>query len=87
MFAVKYPHVKVKMIGEDGNAWAIIGRVIEALRQAGVPKSEIDAWRDEATSGSYDDLLVLVMNTVDIDLEEESDEADVHVLPGDPFFN
>ena len=31
----EYPHVKVAMVGQDGNAFAIIGRVNHALRAAG----------------------------------------------------
>ena len=33
---VRYPEVEVVLIGEDGNAYAILGRVLRALRRAGV---------------------------------------------------
>ncbi len=36
----KYPRVKVQLVGEDGNAFAILGRVQTAMRMAGVPKAE-----------------------------------------------
>ena len=35
----RYPEVKVKLVGEDGNAYAIMGRVEAALKQAGVEKA------------------------------------------------
>ena len=60
----KFPEVSVKLVGEDGNAFAILGRVQKAMRRAGVEKSDIDAYLKEATSGDYNHLLVTTMNTV-----------------------
>jgi hypothetical protein len=54
---VKYPHIEVKLVGEDGNAYSILGRVTRAMRRANAPKDEIDAFTKEATSGNYDHLL------------------------------
>ncbi len=65
MTAPKYPHVKVKMTGEDGNAYAILGRVHQALKKAKVPRSQIAAFFHEAKSGDYDHLLQTVMKTVE----------------------
>ncbi len=62
---VKYPDVRVKMVGEDGNAFSIIGRVSKALRKAGVSKEERDAFQTEATAGNYDHLLRTVMKWVE----------------------
>jgi hypothetical protein len=53
----KYPDVQVQLVGEDGNAFAIMGRVASALKSAGVPQSEIDEYYEESTSGDYDNLL------------------------------
>lgn len=53
----KYPEVEVRLVGEDGNAFAIMGRVMSALKEAGVPKEEIDKYYAESTSGDYDNLL------------------------------
>jgi hypothetical protein len=55
--APRHPDIKVKLVGEDGNAFAILGCCQRAARQAGLPKSEIDEFRREATSGDYDHLL------------------------------
>jgi hypothetical protein len=61
----KYPDVKVRLSGEDGNAFAILGRVRSAMRKARIPKEEIDAFMAEATAGDYDGLLVTCMKWVD----------------------
>ncbi|EIM63243.1 hypothetical protein [Desulfobacter postgatei] len=59
--------VKVKLIGEDGNAFHILGKVIKALQKAGYDKEFIQQFQDEATSGNYDHLLATVMEYVDIE--------------------
>ena len=64
---IKYPEVEVPLVGEDGNAFAILGRVSSALRRAGVDKEERDAYYAEATSGDYDHLLRVTMNWVKVD--------------------
>jgi Domain of unknown function (DUF4314) len=61
----RYPEVQVQLSGEDGNAFAILGRTAAALRQAGVPQEEIEAFFAEATSGDYDHLLQTTMRWVD----------------------
>lgn len=63
---VKYPDVKVTLIGEDGNAFSIIGLVRKALRRADVPAAEITEFSDEAMSGDYDHLLQTCMLWVDV---------------------
>jgi len=65
----KYPNVKVKLVGEDGNAFAIMGRVAHAMRKAGLTRDQINEYQKEAMSGNYDNLLVVTMNYVDIDAE------------------
>jgi len=54
---IKYPEIKVKLVGEDGNAYSIMGRVSAALKEAGIGKEEIDQYYAESTSGDYDHLL------------------------------
>ena len=65
-FEVKYPEIEVQLVGEDGNAFAIMGSVTEALRRADVPQAEIDAFIAEATSGDYDRLLQTCMRWVSV---------------------
>jgi hypothetical protein len=59
--------VVVKLVGEDGNAFSIMGRVSGAMRRAGVDKETIDAYLNEATSGDYDHLLQVTMQYVDVE--------------------
>jgi hypothetical protein len=46
----RYPDIFVPLTGEDGNAFAILGRTASALRQAGLDQDEIDQYYTEATS-------------------------------------
>ena len=62
----KYPEIKVKLTGEDGNAFSILGRVTKALRNASVSKEEREMFHAEATSGDYDHLLATAMRWVDV---------------------
>lgn len=61
----RYPNIEVDLVGEDGNAFAIIGRVQRALRHAGVPDEEVRLFRDQAMAGDYDHLLTTCMDWVE----------------------
>jgi hypothetical protein len=63
---VKYPKVKVKLVGEDGNAFAIMGRVMSALKKAGVSAEEISQYQQESMSGDYNNLLMTAMRWVSV---------------------
>lgn len=58
---------KVKLIGTDGNAFAILGKVIIELRKAGFDEDYVKKYREEATSGDYDHLLQVTMKYVEIE--------------------
>jgi hypothetical protein len=55
------------LIGEDGNAFSILGKVRKALRKGNVPSQEIESIMDEAMSGDYDELLQTVMKYVTVE--------------------
>ena len=57
----------VKLIGRDGNAFSIMGRVKKALMRTGADKEYIDQYLSEATSGDYDHLLFVSMKYVDVE--------------------
>ena len=57
----------VKLVGEDGNAFSIMAHVKQALRRAGADKEYIDKYLKEATSGDYNQLLVVSMEYVDVE--------------------
>lgn len=61
-----FPHITVQLSGEDGNAFAIIGRVLAAMREDDVPKATREEFVTEATSGDYDDVLRTCMKYVDV---------------------
>ena len=55
---VKYPEITVKLIGESGNAFHILGTCRRAMINNHLPQSEIEAFTKEATSSNYDHLLM-----------------------------
>lgn len=62
----KYPHVVVKLVGEDGNVFAIIGRV-QAAMKGHLPKDIIDRYVNGCfSSESYDAVLQLTMRLVTV---------------------
>ena len=63
-----------RLVGEDGNAYAIIARVSKALCHAGF-EQEADDYKKEAMSGDYDNLLVVSMSYVREGEENDDDES------------
>jgi hypothetical protein len=63
----KYPDVVVELVGNDGNAFAIMGAVSKALRRHGVDKTEIDEYMQESMSGDYDNLLRTAFRWVSVE--------------------
>ncbi len=57
---------QVRLVGEDGNAFAILGRVRRAMLAAGVPRDVMNEFRREATSGDYTHLLATVMEYCEV---------------------
>jgi hypothetical protein len=72
----KYPHINIPLVGEDGNAFSILGRVQRIARRAGLTAGEIEAFRTEATSGDYDNLLMTVMRWFAVDGQLPDDYED-----------
>jgi hypothetical protein len=59
------PHLK--LVGEDGNAFFILGRAQRTARNAGWSKEKIDEMMKKAQSGNYDHLLQVMMEYFDVD--------------------
>lgn len=59
-------NIRVKLIGEDGNAFFILGKVREALIKNG-RKDLVEEFMKEAQSEDYDHLLATVMEYVEIE--------------------
>lgn len=63
---VKFPDVQVELIGQDGNAFNLIGLTAKAMKRAG-HVAEADAFVTEAMEQeSYDHLLQFIMATVEV---------------------
>ena len=60
------PKPPLTLVGQDGNAFAILGRAIRAAQHAGWPQQWIDEYKSKATSGDYDHLLAVTMNYFDV---------------------
>ncbi len=67
--------VNVELVGQDGNAFAILGRVQAALRKAGAGNDAIRDFVKEATAGDYDHLLRTVMRYVNVNGDDEAEDA------------
>lgn len=62
----KHPEITVTLTGQDGNAFAILGRCRAAARDAGLSDGEIAAFMAEAMAGDHDQLLQTVMRWFEI---------------------
>ena len=61
----KYPEIRVKLVGENGNAFSVLGRVRSAFKKAGHADECIE-FTKQATSGNYDHLLRTCMKWVTV---------------------
>ena len=57
---------EVRLVGNDGNAFAIMGTVAKALRKAGADEEYITQYKDESMSGDYNHLLRVAMKYVEV---------------------
>jgi hypothetical protein len=79
MTDTKYPEVKVKLLGEDGNAFMILGRCRGACKTYLPRETWETVWNEfkaEATSGNYDHLLCTAMDFFTCDEEEDEENDD-----------
>jgi len=60
-------HIRIRLVGEDGNAASIIGRCVKAMSRNRVPKIVVEAFVKEATSGDYNNVLITVLSWFDVD--------------------
>jgi len=55
-----------KLVGTDGNVFAVIGRVQRTLKAAGQPERASEFVRKAFQAKSYDEVLALCMDCVDV---------------------
>ena len=63
---MKNERPQLNLVGQDGNAFNVLGLARRAARKAGWAKEQIDAFLKEATSGDYDNLLATCMKHFDV---------------------
>lgn len=56
---------KYTLVGVNGNAFAIMGYVIKAMKETGKSKEEIDTYQKEAMSSDYDNLISVSVDEID----------------------
>jgi hypothetical protein len=80
--------VDCPLVGEDGNAFFIMGRLDKALRVAGASPEYRKAVQSDMTSGDYDHLLGVALREIDGEIaadlgdEAEGEEADFGFIMG-----
>ena len=55
---------KYSLVGVDGNAYAVMGYVVRAMRNEGFTKEEVEAYYADATSSDYNHLLAVSIDMV-----------------------
>lgn len=56
----------VELVGQDGNAFVIMGLCQKAARRAGWTKEQVDAVMAEMRAGDYDHLLQVALTHFDV---------------------
>ena len=64
---LSYDKPAVKLVGENGNAFFILGKVKKAMLSAGASRNETTEFMRKATAGNYDNLLRVCMEYVDVE--------------------
>jgi len=59
---------KMRLLGNDGNIFAIMGRASALLREAGQAEKAKEMFERVTSSGSYDDALMIISEYVDTEL-------------------
>ena len=57
--------MKYDLVGVDGNAFAVMGYVLKAMKECKMPKEEQSDYQTEAMSGDYDNLLTISIEMID----------------------
>ena len=59
-------NIEVQLSGNDGNAFAVMAAVRNALKRAGATDAEISLYQQESMSGDYDNLLRVANEWVEV---------------------
>lgn len=64
---------RLKIVGEDGNAFNLIGLAVRAGKRAGWTKDQIDGFRQQAMGGDYNQLIATIARYFELVDEEEEE--------------
>ena len=70
----KHGKAEFDLVGQDGNAYAIMSRVKRGLLNARWPREDTDIVIKEMMAGDYDHLLQVAVSVQDGDWWEDGDE-------------
>ena len=56
---------KYSLVGVNGNAFAVMGYVTQAMKECGFPKTEQNTYMEKAMSKDYDNLLMVSMEYIE----------------------
>ena len=56
----------VKLVGQDGNAFMVLGLCKQAARKSGMDKEQVDTIMEEMMAGDYDHVLQTAMKHFDV---------------------
>jgi hypothetical protein len=59
------PRVRMRLVGTDGNAFAILGRFKQSARRQGWDSESINAVLEQAMSGDYSNLIYTISQYAD----------------------
>lgn len=77
-----FKKVKVRLVGEDGNAFSIMGRVKRELVRSG-QKEAAEEYLERATEGDYNHLLQVTLEYV----EQSDRDEDCEYCGGDGYYD
>ena len=57
---------KLKLVGEDGNVFFVLGKAVREARRAGWDEKRIEKFKSDAMSGDYDNVLRICMDNFEV---------------------
>lgn len=66
--------MKYNLVGVDGNAFAVMGYVVQCMKKENMTAEEIKAYRDKAMSDDYNNLLATSFDIIEQLNDKRQDE-------------
>lgn len=68
--------MKYNLVGVDGNAFAVMGYVVQCMKKEKMTAEEIKAYKDKAMSDDYNNLLATSFDMIEQLNDKREDEFD-----------